>query len=229
MGYVVYRLNPDSNPIFQLLKGLNHFGIDIVYDVGANVGQFSSELRSVGYQGTIISFEPLSDAHTVLSQTAKNDAKWIVYQKGAIGDRIDDININISRNSVSSSVLPMLDSHSSAADDSSYVGVEKVPMVTLDSVVPKYLDEFKNPFLKIDTQGYEWEVLDGASEVLSKIKGILCEVSLVPLYEGQHLWREMIERLEGEGFTIWSIQQGFRDKRDGRTLQLDVIFFRIPD
>ena len=83
------------------------------------------------------------------------------------------------------------------------------------------------PFLKIDTQGYEWQVLDGARESLSQCQGVLCELSLVPLYEGQCLWMEMIQRLESGGFTLWSIQKGFTDLRDGRTLQVDAIFLRI--
>ena len=55
--------------------------------------------------------------------------------------------------------------------------------------------------------------------------GVLCELSLVVLYEGQHLWREMIDRLEAAGFILWGLQPGFMDQR-GRNLQCDAIFFR---
>ena len=96
----------------------------------------------------------------------------------------------------------------------------------LDTVAPEYLSVASNPFLKIDTQGFEWQVLDGASETLAHVKGVLCELSLVPLYEGQKLWMDLIQRLEREGFTLWSIQKGFTDPRDGRTLQVNAIFFR---
>ncbi len=50
IGFDLHRLTPSSNPAFQLLKALNHFDIDLVLDVGANVGQFALELRSVGYK-----------------------------------------------------------------------------------------------------------------------------------------------------------------------------------
>jgi hypothetical protein len=81
-------------------------------------------------------------------------------------------------------------------------------------------------FIKIDTQGFEWQVLEGASETLKNATGVLCELSLVPLYEGQRLWLEIVERLKLEGFTLWSLQQVFCDKRSGRSLQVDAIFFK---
>lgn len=226
-GFDLHRLSPGSNPAFQLLKALDRFEVDLVLDVGANVGQFSSELRSVGYKGNLVSFEPLSAAHRTLSDVASRDPKWLVHPRGAIGDHEGEIEINIAGNSVSSSVLPMLEAHASAANGSAYVGVEHVLISRLDSIAPQYLAKSRRPFLKIDTQGYEWQVLDGSRGVLQRMMGVRCELSLVPLYEGQRLWMEMIQRLEGEGFTLWSIQNAFTDPRDGRTLQVDAIFFRV--
>jgi hypothetical protein len=143
-----------------------------------------------------------------------------------VGDQDGLIDINIAGNSESSSVLPMLDLHRSAANGSAFVGIEKVPICRVDSVVPQYLTLARNPFLKIDTQGFEWQVLDGARENLSKFQGVLCELSLIELYQGQKLWMDLIHRLEMEGFILWSIQRGFTDPRDGRTLQVDATFFR---
>jgi hypothetical protein len=143
-----------------------------------------------------------------------------------MGSSIGEIVINIAGNSVSSSVLPMLDSHISAAPISGYVGQESVPLFTLDSVLPDILGKFKNPFLKIDTQGFEGEVLNGAKNVLSHIRGVQLELSLVTLYEGQHLWQEMISRLNNEGFVLWTILPGFTDPKNGKTLQVDGVFFR---
>ena len=226
-GFDFHRLTAASNPAFQLLKGLNRFGVDVVFDIGANIGQFASQLRSVGYTGSIISFEPLTAAHRQLSEAATHDAKWHVHKRGAIGDHDGEIDINIAGNSVSSSLLPMMESHFAAAAGSAYVGVERVPMYQLDSVAPEYLTEFRRPFVKIDTQGFEEQVLDGARDILPRTHGVLCELSLVRLYEGQRLWIDIIRRLEGEGFTVWSIQKGFTDSRDGRTLQVDGVFFRL--
>lgn len=225
-GFDLHRLSPSSNPSFQLLKALNRFEVDLVFDVGANVGQFASDLRSVGYRGDIVSFEPLSTAHRALLEVARRDAKWQVHPRGAVGDHDGNIEINIAGNSWSSSVLPMMESHSSAAEGSAYVGAEKVPIFKLDSVAQRYLTIARRPFLKIDVQGFEWQVLDGASKTLPLVAGVVCELSLIALYEGQRLWMDMIHRLESEGFVLWSIQRGLTDPRDGRTLQVDATFFR---
>lgn len=215
-----------SNAAYQLNLGLDSFNVDLVFDVGANIGQFASELRSVGFKGNIVSFEPLSDAYRLLLARAERDAKWQVHERGAVGDYVGEIEINVSGNSVSSSVLPMTEAHSSAAPNSAYVASEKVSIATLDTISSKYLSMASRFFIKIDTQGFESQVLDGARETLAQAQGVLCELSLVPLYEGQLLWLDMIERLESAGFTLWSIQEGFTDSRDGRTLQVNAIFFR---
>ncbi|MGB4268684.1 MAG: FkbM family methyltransferase [Spirochaetota bacterium] len=227
LGFDLHRLNPASNPSYQLLMALNRFDIDLVLDVGANVGQFASEIRSVGYKGELVSFEPLSSAHKALVKAAEHDPKWQVHPRCAIGDYDGEIEINIAGNSVSSSILPMMETHSSAVEASVYVGRERVPIRKLDSVAPPYLANARKPFLKMDTQGFESKVLDGAAQILSLIKGIQCEMSLVLLYDGQKLWMDMIHRLENDGFTLWSIQKSFTDPRDGRMLQIDAIFFRL--
>ncbi len=228
-GYELHRFGVHSNPAYQLFKGLERFKVDLVLDVGANVGQFASELRSVGYRGNIVSFEPLADAYRKLSTSAGKDSKWLVHDRCAVGDHNGEIQINIAGKSASSSVLPMLDAHTSAAPGAAYIGSEDVPIVMLDSVVPQYLDTHSQMFIKIDTQGFEWQVLDGARETLKRAQGVQCELSLVPLYEGQYLWMDMIERLNSEGFTLWAIQKGFTDPRDGRTLQVDAVFFRTTE
>ena len=210
----------------QVVSSLRKFEIDLVLDVGANIGQFASEIRQCGYAGTIVSFEPLTQAHNELMQSCKDDPKWEAYPRCALGHHDGEIEINIAGNSQSSSILPMMESHQSAAPESAYLGKENVTVRTLDEVARQYLKDARAPFLKIDTQGFEWQVLDGAVDTLPHIKGILVELSLIPLYEGQHLWREMIDRLEAEGFTLWAFKQAFSDQNQGRTLQVDGIFYR---
>lgn len=225
-GLELNRFRPGSSRTAQVISSLEYFGVDLVLDVGANQGQFASEMRGCGYRGNILSFEPLSKAHGALRQASKGDAKWDVFPRCAVGSRNGEGEINISDNSVSSSLLPRHDNLSSAEPASSYVGKEAVSLVTLDSVAMDLVGKFKNPFLKIDVQGFEWNVLDGARNTLPKMRGILLELSLVPLYKGQHLWKDIIARLEGEGFALWALQPGFTDPHNGRTLQVDGLFFR---
>lgn len=226
-GYDMHRLHPAVSPGQQLHLALKKFGVDLVFDVGANTGQFSESLRSFGYTGRIVSFEPLADVHAQLAAAAARDPKWQVHPRVAVGDAEGTVDINVAGNLASSSILPMLDGHTAAAAESAYVGVERVPIARLDAVAGPYLRGASAPFLKIDTQGFEQHVLDGASGILPRLRGVLCELSLVPLYEGQPLWTEMLARLAADGFTLWAIQPGFTDFRDGRTLQFDAIWFRI--
>ena len=226
IGWGIRRLTVSSDASCQLVQILNSLEIDLVFDIGANQGQFAQDLRAAGYKGEIVSFEPLKDAHAMLTRAARFDSRWRVHDRVAIGDFDGEVSLNVSGNSVSSSVLPMLAKHSDAAAGSEYVGVESVRIVRLDEAAPSYLASGRRYFLKIDTQGFEWQVLDGAIETLRSARGVICEMSLLPLYEGQRLWRDMIDRLAGLGFGLWAIQRGFTDPGSGRSLQVDGIFGR---
>ncbi|MBC7751331.1 MAG: FkbM family methyltransferase [Candidatus Saccharibacteria bacterium] len=226
IGWDLHRLNPSGDPGTQIVAALNHARVNTVFDIGANAGQFAKEIRELGFAGKIVSFEPLTSARKKLSPLAARDRDWIVHDQCALGDHDGEIEINISGNSVSSSVLPMLESHCNAAMGSAYVGSERIPIFMLDNIANRYLQESSNLFIKIDTQGYEWQVLDGASESLKRARGLLCELSLVPLYHGQRLWRDIVDRLEQEGFMLWALQKGFTDPRTGQSLQMDGIFLR---
>lgn len=225
-GIEITRYLPSSIPSAQLAKSLEMAGINLVFDIGANEGQFAREIRENGYSGKIISFEPLSNARRTLCAFASVDSTWEVHDQSAIGDQDGEIEIHIAGNSVSSSVLPMLESHSSAAVDSAYVDSERVPIARLDSVARHYVTPESKLFIKIDTQGYEWQVLEGAYETLQQSRGVLCELSLVPLYDAQRLWRDIVDRLDAEGFILWALQKGFTDPRTGQSLQMDGIFLR---
>jgi FkbM family methyltransferase len=226
IGIEAHRYHPSASPLARLMTSLDAFEIDLVFDIGANEGQFAMELREGGYKSRIISFEPLEKPFDKLSVLSRNDSAWSVHPRCAVGDILGAIDINISENSVSSSILPMLTSHIKAAPQSSYIGHERVPLITVDSVAKGYLREARAPLLKIDTQGYEWQVLDGAMTSLPNIKGVLIELSLLPLYEGQRLWMDYVERLEGAGFVLWSLEPAFIDPTNGRTMQWNGLFFR---
>ena len=123
----------------------------------------------------------------------------------------------------------MLDAHINAAPDSRYVGKEKVALRKLDSIAPDYMNSNSKVFLKIDTQGYEEYVLNGANKLMHQVIGLQLEISLVPLYEGQCLFDAMLKKLEKDGFEIWGISTVFSDPNTAQILQVDVTFFRIPN
>lgn len=225
-GIDVRRFVPGASPVAQLIAVIRQLGTDLILDVGANAGQFGQEMRSGGYAGQMVSFEPLFDAHSLLLGVSRRDSRWHIHKRCAVGAENAEIEINVAQNSVSSSVLPMLELHEAAAPGSAYRTKERVPLRTLDSVARGYVDEARSTFLKIDTQGYEWQVLDGAKTILPKVSGLIVEMSFAPLYAGQRLWGDLIDRLTDDGFLIWALQPEFVDPKRGRTLQMNGIFVR---
>lgn len=225
-GWDIKRFDPRSSAAAQLARQLFVHQIDVVIDVGANTGQFALELRNAGFPGRIVSFEPSSAAHSTLTERARRDANWMVAPRMALGDRNGTIALNLAGNSASSSVLPMLPSHVRAAPESRYVGSETADVRTLDRVGVEYTTGGERIFLKLDVQGFEYQVLQGAGRFLQAVAGIQLELSLVPLYDGEHLFRPMLRDLEDGGFDLWSMVPGFVDPATGRLLQLDAIFFR---
>jgi len=195
-----------------------------LFDVGANTGQYALLTRKEGYKGRIIAFEPLPDAHQKLSLYAEKDPLWTVHPRCAVGASAGTTKINISKNSYSSSILPMLDAHLSAAPESIYVGSVETPVITLASVFDNYHSHSEKAFLKIDTQGFESEVLVGCLSRLPKIKAIQLELSTVPLYEGQELYRYFFDFFESNGFYLWSILPVFANSKTGQHLQFDAVF-----
>ena len=208
----------------QLKHYLDVHCIQCVLDIGANIGQFATELRTTGYKGRIVSFEPQSDAYARLTATAANDAEWTVAPRGAVGSAAGEIEMNISDNSVSSSALPILDQHTDSAPSSRYVRTEKAPVTRLDDC--DLFDRKVPTFLKIDTQGFEQHVLDGAPDTLKTVRGVQMEMSLAPLYDGQADFLALMSQMKALGFDVWSINPGFADAKTGRLLQADATFFR---
>jgi FkbM family methyltransferase len=226
LGVDLVWWKPQSSPEAALVKMLSQHRIDTVLDVGANEGQYALLLRELGFRGRIISFEPLATAYQGLQLSAAKDPLWTIAPRMAIGYRDGQISLNVASNSVSSSVLPILGNLERAAPDVTYVGSEVVPIIRLDCAASERLSDAQNIFLKVDVQGYELEVLQGAEELLPRIVGAQLELSFVPLYEGQTLFRPLIDFMLHRGFSIWGIMPGLVDNSSGRLLQTDVIFFR---
>ncbi len=223
-GYEILRYPRPSEAHRSLGGLLRQEQINLVLDVGANTGQFVTDLRMAGYNGRIISFEPLSSAHAKLCMQAKEDSNWTIADRIAIGSETGVVDIHISGNSMSSSILEMLPTHSEAAPESSYVSVESVSVRRLDDICT--LAPGDRVLVKIDVQGFERQVMEGARHVLANSRAVISEISLVPLYEGQVLAKEIWDLLAMQGFVPWSLEPCFRHPETGRLLQLDGTFVR---
>jgi FkbM family methyltransferase len=224
-GYDLVRYAPQSHALARRALLLRTYGIETVLDVGANAGQYGRQLRDIGYRGSIISFEPLHDAYAELQNRASADAAWQAFNVG-LGRQNGSAQINVAANSYSSSVLGMLPAHLEAAPQSAYRGREEIEVRTLDSMLPRLCPQPRRMWLKIDTQGFERYVLDGAEASLRRIDTVQLEMSLLPLYDGEASFLELYEHLLRRGYEMVSIEPGFVDTRSGRLLQVDGIFHR---
>jgi Methyltransferase FkbM domain len=119
----------------------------------------------------------------------------------------------------------MLDTHLAAAPESRYIATEIVPLCRLDDILDVNIAG-RRIFLKLDVQGFESYVLDGAEHVLASALALQLEMSLLPLYEGETLMPEMCQFLRGHGFELWDLRPVFRDRATGRLLQVDAVFTR---
>lgn len=226
-GWEVRRArNANIEPL--VLKSVLHTtGATIILDVGANLGQFGDLVFRGGFKGTLVSFEAIPDVHSKLVEHAKRQGdSWVVAPCAALGSKRGRIEINIAGNSVSSSVLPMTRTHQDAEPKSKYINKQLIDMMTLDEVAPTVIPPTGAILLKVDTQGYEMEVLKGATSILRRTVALQLELSLTPLYEGAPTLLEMVAFMKDQGYGLFSIIPGFRDRQSGRLLQADGYFVR---
>jgi len=227
IGVDVVRLENTTLEYQAVADGIRASGASIVLDVGANEGQFGELVFDTGFKGLVISFEAIKKIHGVLQGRAKKaNSRWIVAPCMALGRHAGTARLNLSGNSVSSSLLPMREEHVSALPESSYVGNQEVRMGRLDEIAPQLMPEHGLIYLKVDTQGYELEVLGGATQLLKRTAAIQIEMSLVPLYEGAPTFSEAMSHMDALKFELFSIITGFKNTRTGRLLQVDGIFMR---
>jgi len=205
---------------------LDNAGVTVLLDVGANEGQYVGYLRAAGWTGRVVSFEPVTAVHAKLMANAARDAAWEVAPAMALGAEEGAAEIIVSQETDMSSLLPLRDEILRVSPSSAAAGTERVTVRTLDGVIADYVGEGDRAFLKIDTQGYERAVLDGAAKSLPRLAGLQVELSLTPLYEGEDDWRALVDRIEAAGFALSFVLPGYYDRHLKRMLQFDGVFMR---
>ena len=223
LGFELVRYNKATSSILRRTSIFEKYGINLIIDVGANTGIYGKEIRDTGYHGKIVSFEPLADAFKKLKENTVADSKWSIYNF-ALGAENMRQSINISANSHSSSILQISDAHTQAETRASYIGKQDIEIKTLDSIYDEIKGSAKEVFLKIDTQGFELNVLNGAINSLPFIHTIQLEMSLRPLYAGQPLYTDLMDFLHANDYKLIDIEPGFADIKTGTLLQFDGIF-----
>ncbi|MEM8588301.1 MAG: FkbM family methyltransferase [Pseudomonadota bacterium] len=210
----------------RLARVIDHHAISLVFDVGANEGQYGDRVRDAGYGGRIISFEPLSETHRLLADHAAGDDNWIIAPPMALAERDGETEINVSAQTGMSSLRGFTEEMADLLDSARFVSTERVRLARLDSVIDDFATPDDRGLLKIDTQGTEDLVLAGAVQSLKRIALIQIELSIVPVYKGTRGFTEMIGHLAGLGFEPVLFLPGYFNRRTARLIEMDGVFAR---
>jgi FkbM family methyltransferase len=212
------------NHLERRARLMRNHKISLVLDVGANKGQYGRELRrTLGYQGRIVSFEPLSDAFAELQRVSSADGQWTVHNF-ALGAHNGAGTIHVSGNSHSSSLLPASLRSVEIEPSIAPVRSEQIALRRLDELLHTIAEPDDRIYLKVDTQGYEMEVLRGSLAVINRFALIQLETSFFPVYQRETLVGDVIKFMDYLGFRIVSMEPGWEDPRTGELLQADLIF-----
>lgn len=195
--------------------------VDTVIDVGANVGQFGESLRANGYRGRIISFEPTQAAYDELARKAAADGNWETHHCG-LGAQPGTAILNASELSVFNSILELskvaeLHDNRMAVDHT-----EEIPIYTLDQIAGSLTGRV---FVKIDTQGYERQVMEGGKRTISRAAGILMELPVIHTYAGEWQFHEALRYMFEAGFVPAQIQAvGYHGSDNVSAVDFDCLF-----
>jgi FkbM family methyltransferase len=203
----------------SLRRFLRDHRINVVIDVGANEGQFVSKLRRLSFRGRIVSFEPDPRTYTIMREHHGKDSSWRGYPI-ALGEADTEGVLHQAKESVLSSFLTPVRRESISSD-------VRVPVRRLDDVFDEVIVGLPEPrvLLKTDTQGFDLQVLRGATQSLNRIGGILAEISVLPIYENIPRIDQALSAYRQAGFDLLDLSVVNRTP-DGRILEFDGLFVR---
>ena len=193
---------PEKAHLGRLLPLL---GVDCVFDVGANEGQYATMLRrGARYEGQIVSFEPAPEPAAVLTRRAGPDPRWRV-ERLAIASRPGPQTFNIMRSSAFSSLsAPLHEDVTIFRNQNVAVQQIVVDADTLGNVYARLKRElgFKAPFLKLDTQGLDVDIVTSGRDIMHEFVGLQSELSMRRIYEHSVDFRQAISLYQELGFEL---------------------------
>ncbi len=228
VGYNISRWPPLVEQLEGHLAGLlPRLGVNCVLDVGAHCGEYATSLRRLGFDGRIVSFEPVAESYERVAALARNDGRWFVHHL-ALGSINDRSLINIPGDTVLASFLEPNAFALGRFPNSRVAQRQEIEVRTLDRVINACLDGLTQPkvYLKLDTQGWDLEVLAGSRTALQYIVGLQSELSVKPINVGMPTYLQALDVIQSLGFELTGIYPISRD-RSSQIIELDAVFIRV--
>jgi FkbM family methyltransferase len=189
----------------HLSKFFQYFGVDCVFDVGANRGQYADMLREkVGFRGHIVSFEPIPELVDELRGKARSDPHWHV-EALALDRQSGLATFNVMRPLTFSSLCAPSPDQPAIFDEMNQVARQ---ISVVRSTVAVELENYRmrlgflRPFLKLDTQGSDSAVIEGAGDALGCFVGIQTKLAIRRFYSASVEFSEALSRLNKCGFEL---------------------------
>ncbi len=196
IGFDLVRFPTPRNLTGHTQILLDELHIDHVLDVGGNTGQYGRFLRKLGYTGWITSFEPVRAIHDQLTRSSGADPRWHTFNV-ALGNEDSQAIINVTSSNDFSSLRKPVASERTTVERREQVEVRRLDSMLGDVMAGKCGDSV---FLKMDTQGWDLEVLKGSAGCLDRVRAVQTEISVIPWYDDAPTWMESLSMLESLGF-----------------------------
>jgi FkbM family methyltransferase len=225
VGFDVRRYDAWSSFDASLGAFIRDLDIRHVIDVGANIGTFGNTLRILlGFSGRIDSYEPATEAFAALLATAEHDPEWFTHHIALTNSR-GSLTLNLFAENVMNSLsLPSEESTrvfpwwNQSAPSSESVEGRRLDSEDIPNLGPT--------LLKVDTQGHDWEVVEGAGVVLDRTEIIMVEFSFIPLYQSSRPAWEIIRLLNRMGFELALFNPISRSVLGRSIIEADGVFVR---